>query len=377
MKINIVLFWHTNDWGEFGRAYEQIAKSLAENKKIRRVSVILPPVSTDSGGYFFDHKKVARKLYIITPYWQSINKAGRFYNIRTFINRKLPVIKALKIYLRITGHRKQNTVLWIYPPHDYLYILTTHIPHHSLITHIVDNNTTRDVTEDEARRVNKIYDDISRDADIIFTSSKYNFDIFNKPDKRCYLIENGVSDDFIATPTKLPSKVAKTRPRLGYIGFITERTDINLMCHIAKKCPEFDLIVAGPDEGIISNSELLSYNNVNYLGPVSQEKVIELIQTFDVCIIPHIDSTYSQSMSPLKLYQYLASGRPIVSTPVAGTEKFSTLISLASTPDDFVKAIHDAISMDTPTLAAKRIESIKSQRWCNQVEEMVDKLSNL
>ena len=377
MKLNILLFWHTNDWGLYGRAYEQFAQALAKHKNIRRVVVILPPVKSDDGGFFFSTQHVTPKLTVITPYWRSINGSGRFYNLRTFINKRLPVIKVLKIYLSRYGFNKNNTVLWVYPPHDYIYLLESIIPHRLLVTQIVDNNSTRDVTHTAAGEVNKAYRHFSSLADIIFTSSQYNFDIFNKPDNRCFLIENGVSDAFFCSPSLLPYKVNKARPRLGYIGFITERTDVDLMCYIARHCPEYDLIIAGPDEGKLSNSDLLSYSNVLYLGAVSQDRVIELISSFDVCIIPHIDNPYSQSMSPLKLYQYLASGRPIVSTPVAGTERFAKSISLADSAPAFVKAIQESLRTESISSAEKRIMSIKQERWDNRVEEMVSALYEL
>lgn len=375
-KKNIVMFWYMNDWGFYGRAYEQIATTLASHNTISHVTCILPPIKSEHEKNFFDKNIISNKLTVITPYWVSINKTGKFFRLRQFINKKLQPIFFIKVYLKYKGYRKKNTILWIFPPHSYLYTLAKEIPHYYLITQIVDNNTTRDIDGDTSEKINSIYNEFTSASNLVITSSELNYNLFNKKNINCILVENGVSKDFIAQPTELPYKITERRPRLGYVGFISQRTDLELLEYVAKNCENCDLIIAGPNEGPLSKSNILDYQNVVYLGPIPNTEVASLLQSFDICLIPHKKTPYSDSMSPLKLYQYLASGRPIVSTPVAGTEKFTKLIAVSSSYENFVQLINETLANDDIDKAHLRIERAKQESWEFRVELMLNKVMN-
>ncbi|MDF1584655.1 MAG: glycosyltransferase [Methyloprofundus sp.] len=371
-KTNIVLFWFMNDWGLYGRAYEQIAKTLANHESINSVTCILPHIKSTQNQFFFEKKNISKKLTIISPYWVSINKSGRFYKLWRTINHKFSPIQLVKFYLGLKGYKKDNTIFWAFPRHPYLYQAISAIPHHYLVTQIVDNNSKRDVSNDKAQEITNDYLYFVNMANFVITSSQLNYDFFKQENDNCLLIENGVSPDFLALPTALPFKVKISRPRLGYVGFISQRTDVELMNFIAQNCEDCDLIIAGPDaEGLLVSCNILDKENVHYLGSVAQSQVPELLQSFDICLIPHKDTEYSKSMSPLKLYQYLASGRPIVSTCVAGTDKFSELISLANSYESFITSIYDTLENDSIDNSQRRIDAAKNESWESKVNLML------
>ena len=187
----------------------------------------------------------------------------------------------------------------------------------------------------------------------------------------CYLFENAVDESFIGLPAVLPCKASDTSPRLGYVGWITERTDLLLIEYVARKRPEWSILIAGPQRGhIVEESTLVTLPNVSYLGPLPYNEVAGFLQTLDVCLIPHRDTPYSKSMSPLKLYQYLASGRPIVSSEIAGLERFRENIHVADSYDDFISHIEDALNNDTVELSSKRIEKASNETWAKRVQDI-------
>jgi glycosyltransferase involved in cell wall biosynthesis len=96
------------------------------------------------------------------------------------------------------------------------------------------------------------------------------------------------------------------------------------------------------------------------------------LQTLDVCVIPHRDTAYSKSMSPLKLFQYLASGRPVVSTAIAGIDTFSDLLRVARDEAEFIAAIDDALENDTAEHSARRIERASQETWEPRLRGMFD-----
>ena len=151
-----------------------------------------------------------------------------------------------------------------------------------------------------------------------------------------------------------------------------ERTDLDLLSLIARQRPDWKLTLVGPQypENILKESELLSLPNVDYLGSLPQEKVPDFLQTLDVCLMPHRDNEYSRSMGPLKLYQYLASGKPVVTTNVAGLDKVREHLYIASEYAEYIKCISDALDSDSPELAAKRIEAASRETWDIRVREM-------
>ena len=211
-------------------------------------------------------------------------------------------------------------------------------------------------------------------SDIIFTTSIANQEYFFKTGKPCHMFWPAVDESFLGVPDRLPYLSKPGATRLGYVGFIMERTDLDLLAFVAQQRPHWHLVLAGPQypAGYLDDSRLLDLPNVDYLGPIPQREVPEFLKTLDICLMPHRDNEYSRSMGPLKLYQYLASGRPIVSTNVAGLERVRDHIRIANDRQEFLDAIETALSSDTVECSAERIEFAKQHTWPVRVVEMFD-----
>ncbi|MBI4698006.1 MAG: glycosyltransferase [Nitrospirae bacterium] len=203
----------------------------------------------------------------------------------------------------------------------------------------------------------------------LITGSEYNHRSFSEGRKHCHLFENAVDKDFLAEPSTLPY-LNGAFPRLGYVGTISQRTDIRLLEFIARNRPEWTLLIAGRQETSLNNSGLLKLPNVRYLGIISYEELPKFLRSLDVCLIPHINTDYARSMSPLKLYQYLASGRPIVSTNIEGLGRLKEYIRTGETYDDFMKCIEQALQEKTVELSHRRIEAAKHETWDKRVNDM-------
>lgn len=376
-KKNIVLFWFMNDWGKYGRAYEEIALALSRHPNTCQVTCVLPPVKTDNQQFMAAIHKHTENLTVITPFWQSINRIGIGYRLRTWFNNKYPPLRLIRLYLYFKGYRKDNTVLWLYPPHPFIPELINSIPHKTLVTQIVDNKSFRDESSQTIAFAKLQYSELSQSANLVITSSAVNYSIFSKLSNNCLFIENGVSERFISAPSDFPFRKNNVQPRLGYLGFISQRTDIELIRHVALMRPDCLLLIAGPDEGLVEPSGITELSNVKYIGPVPHIQAPCFLRNLDICLIPHKDNEYSRSMSPLKLFQYLASGRPIVSTRVAGTERWGEFVMLSESYEAFVRNIDRTFETDNLEKSAMRIEAVKAENWNNRVEHMVNKLMEL
>src|SRR5258705_4326688 len=108
-----------------------------------------------------------------------------------------------------------------------------------------------------------------------------------------------------------------------------------------------------------------SYPNVYFLGPKSVWDLAAYPQHFDTCIMPYRLDTYTNSIYPLKLHEYLASGRPIVSAPIRSLGDFSQVIALAKGLEEWSNALTQSLEPATTCTAAKaaRREIAREYDW--------------
>jgi glycosyltransferase involved in cell wall biosynthesis len=93
------------------------------------------------------------------------------------------------------------------------------------------------------------------------------------------------------------------------------------------------------------------------------------MNAFDVCIVPHLVNDFTESLSPLKLYEYLAAGLPIVSTPVSGFRDFPELVHLASGPQAFIEAVKVALA-EPPEVRQRRRTVAAEHSWSARLDEI-------
>jgi glycosyltransferase involved in cell wall biosynthesis len=374
---SIVAFWFYDDWGQFGRMYENVVLELARRSEVARVVLLFPPRAAapgESGGW--EVRRVGEKLTLLTE----LEAPSRSHDaggsrLAGWLGRWRSRT-ALRRLLRREGFRRQSTIAWFFPPHPYIDHLREAVPVRFTVSQMVDDFTQFDPEHFVHRFALDQYPEIPRWSDLILTSSEANFEKWSGTGVPCMRLDPGVSAPFLAAPGPLPHRVHGGPPRLGYVGFIMERTDLDLLVDLAGRHPDWRIVLVGPEYpwGILARSGLLAFANVEYGGLLAHERVPAFLQTVDVCLIPHRDDGFSRSMSPLKLLQYLASGRPVVSTAVAGLEHAADHISIARDREEFERMVADALESDTPSRSAKRIEAARAQTWDLSTREPFDRI---
>lgn len=372
-KVNILLFWFNDDWGSYGRAYERVAEHLAHLPEVNHVTCVFPPISGKSKSSI-NTRQISHKLTLLTETdFQRFNLNRPLPRLFNFLNESLKK-RALRSHFRSLGYRRQNTVLWLFPPHPYIERLLKVVPYKFAVTHVIDNFTKFDPEHFLYPYAKAQYPKLGEWSDIIITTSQANQQEFAKTGAPCHLFYPAVDQSFLGKPETLPHRITGEAPRLGYVGFIMDRTDLDLIKFVATQRPQWRVLLTGPQypAGYLDESGLLELPNIEYLGTVPQEEVPGFLRSLDVCLMPHRDTEYSRSMGPLKLYQYLASGRPIVSTNVAGLERVREHVLVAHDPEEFIKHIETALQTDTQERSAERIEVAKHNSWPVRVREMFD-----
>jgi UDP-galactopyranose mutase len=137
------------------------------------------------------------------------------------------------------------------------------------------------------------------------------------------------------------------RPRLGFYGVIDERFDIELLDKVAAMRPDWSFVMVGPVVKI-DPADLPRRPNIHYLGSKKYEQLPAYLSGWDVALMPFAMNQSTQFISPTKTPEYLAGGKPVVSTPIKDVVRhYGQLegVKIASTPQEFVAACEGALKL--------------------------------
>ena len=176
-------------------------------------------------------------------------------------------------------------------------------------------------------------------------------------------VPNGVNYRAFATQQEEPADLKKIpHPRIGYIGIIKTQLDFRALLGLATRHAEWSFVFVGPKGNVGTDAalvhELFRLPNVHFLGPKPIEMACAYPQHFDVCLLPYKSNDYTKYIYPLKLHEYLAGGKPIVGTPIRSLLDFAHVIKLASTQDEWSRALAESLAPDA--VSSDHIEKRRS-----------------
>ncbi len=214
-------------------------------------------------------------------------------------------------------------------------------------------------------------------ADATIVCSQRLFDMKQTLARNLYLIPNGVdSSHYSATKREdgpLPQAAENwPRPVYGYTGTIhPDRVDLKLIEFLSQRLKNGSLVLVGPDHFTPEQHDRIAQcKNVFLTGPVAYRDVPSYMRAFDVCLTPHVVSPFTESLNPIKLWEYLACGKPIVSTNVAGFRDYPQLVRLAATPEDFLIQMLAAAQENNAQLAAARRAEAQKHSWVSRMNDI-------
>lgn len=198
-------------------------------------------------------------------------------------------------------------------------------------------------------------------------------------ERRVALVTNGVDvrrfhvqRDMSALKGRLRRICAAGRPIVGYYGALASWVDYELIEQLARDRPQYEFVLIGPDyDG--SSDRLLRQNiaNLAIMPPVSYDDLPRYAAWFDVCFIPFRLNEITHSTSPLKLFEYMALGRPIVSTPIQEARYYETVM-LGETEDAFADMIDRALELDAESPYWQRLfEDAQRNSWNAKAQDII------
>lgn len=276
----------------------------------------------------------------------------------------------------------EELTIWSYNPFIAAECVQLHTayPGSLFIFDAVDNWIEHPSYADYRDQLENAYLRIKKDADIIFTVSEGLVDFFGKR-QNVFYVPNGVDTVHFQEGACTPSiqQLLFQKPRagkyvVGYHGIIQSRLNFLVFDYLATKHPDIDFVLIGPawKESRHDVASLQKLPNVHIVGALPYAYLPSAIQCMDVAIVPHKVDALTHSMNPLKLYEYLAAGKPIISTPVAGADQFQDLVQTAISPEDFSTHIVRLLDQEEPALRERRIAMARTHDWKQRIDIMLD-----
>ncbi len=219
----------------------------------------------------------------------------------------------------------------------------------------------------------KLEDELLTRADLVVATSAHLAHTRRCRKGPTEMLPHGVDLEHLgraSDPATVPLEgVRRGRPVLGYLGLLDARLDVELVTAVARRRPDWDVVFVGPHDA--TPDPRLALPNVRRFGAVTYAHLPEALAAFDVAILPYVRSELTRSINPLKLREYLASGRPVVATSLPEVARFAPEVQLADTADDFVAAAERCLEGPRDRREA-RAESLANDSWDARARRLLD-----
>jgi glycosyltransferase involved in cell wall biosynthesis len=269
----------------------------------------------------------------------------------------------------------QKPILWLFLPDMDAFI--GQFDEKLVIYHVVDEYAGYSGVSATWRPVMQAMEQqLARRADLVFVSSPILLERKRSLNARTHLIPNAVDyEAFVAASGSEPPPVDIVdlqAPIAGYVGAINEKVDLALLVEVARRSLDWSLILVGPVEVTEEESQralqkLLAMSHVHFLGRKKVTDVPRYIAACDVCLLPYRINEWTQNIDSLKLYEYLACGKPVVATNVPAAQRFTHVVQVATSEVEFIAQMKAAVEEDDPAKMRSRRSVAAQNTWEQRV----------
>jgi glycosyltransferase involved in cell wall biosynthesis len=221
---------------------------------------------------------------------------------------------------------------------------------------------------------------LAKKAKWVFATSRALFERVRQLNPNSYLLPNAVDTGHFlpAFEGKLPCPQdlqGLRRPIVGFVGSLGPFPDYQLLAETARLLPHLSFAVVGPRAQGTDISPLMSVPNIHILGEKAHSEVPAYIQQFAVCLIPYLVNDMTRGVMSLKLFEYLAAGKPVVATPLPENKPFAEVVTIVSGPRELAAAIATAIAEDSTDKKLARLEAARQNTWERRCRTIIEILS--
>lgn len=286
------------------------------------------------------------------------------------------IVSRVRHQLACLGFRRP--VLWLYGGEQHP--LVGSFGERLVVYDCVDEYTTFPWVTTEALRARIAADEqrLLRSADVVFAITPGLAVRKRRVNPHTYVVPNvGDTAHFGRVhrePLGVPREVSRIpRPRIGYVGaFARYRIDFALVDYLARQRPDWSFVMIGPVTDEAGEACLPRRPNLHWLGARDYEELPPHIAGFDACFLPYDLNRHTLNAFPLKFHEFLATGKPVVSTVLPALEEYADVVPLARTHEEFLSSLQQILTVDPPASRARRLAVAAANSWEHRVGRMTE-----
>ncbi len=326
-------------------------------------------------------RRVADHLYLTTPWMFLHERLAPLMPGMVQLNR-WALRRQIERDLSSLGENHKRRIAWVFHPYqkDMIGVVSEQLS----VFECYDEYAALIPSRRVAAKQYLYEDHILERTDIVLTTARHLYQTRREKNRNTYLVQNGVDYELFTTALDpllpLPKDIADIpRPRIGYVGAVNGRLDFGMVDAIARHRPDWNFLFIGPNNGdrkLRRRPDFLSVQqrpNVHFLGHRPYARIPAYLKAFDVCVIPYLVNDCTVSLYPLKLNEYLAAGRPVVSTDFAvDLEDFSDIVWIVEAGD--WQSFQQALAMAMQGDERRRLQGLEAARansWAERAKQIV------
>ncbi|HVQ36099.1 MAG TPA: glycosyltransferase, partial [Pyrinomonadaceae bacterium] len=206
-------------------------------------------------------------------------------------------------------------------------------------------------------------------SDLVVSSSRKLYDKLSPASKRSLIVPNATDFEHFNEVPPLRPLAKLTGPIIGYYGAISDWFDVEMVLHAAKARPDWQFVLVGDTFGA-DVSALKRLANVHLPGEQPYAAIPSYLHQFDVAIIPFLLTPLTESTNPVKFYEYLSAGKPVVSVELRELEPYKGYFYPVRSKDEFVGQIEKALREDGPEKIQARMELGRQNTWLDRYQAL-------
>ncbi|ARU03574.1 hypothetical protein CCO03_01725 [Comamonas serinivorans] len=200
-------------------------------------------------------------------------------------------------------------------------------------------------------------------ADLVTVTASLLEKKWKTKNAHCVLVRNGVEFDFFSSHCVKNDLLAHLKkPVIGFYGALAPWVDFALLHHLASQRPQWNFVLVG-DCFVKDLAGIDRLPNVHLTGRKPYEDMPRYLHGFDVCLIPFKLNQVTHAVDPVKFYEYISAGKPVVSVPLEEMAIYGEYVYFASEYGDFLSKVEAALTEDDPLLVRRRIELARGNDW--------------
>jgi glycosyltransferase involved in cell wall biosynthesis len=366
------------DWGRMWGTMQRVMDRLAQTNRVLYVEepvTMLAPLKVPA--YWRRWRAAAPQVKHLKPGLWTLTPPPLlpFGNMRPAVNRANQAVLAR--YVRWASHHlgfANDAIVWAYLPPSV--DLLDALPAQGLVVyHCVDDHSAFPgfVTPEVVRAYE---DELTRRADLVIATSERLASTRRPFNPRTYAVLNAADVDVFSRALgphmAVPDDLARIpAPRLEIIGALDYRIDLKGLEALADADPAWQLVLIGPvNSGELERSSLRHRANVHLLGEKPYVELPGYLKGASVALIPYVHGKLTESIFPLKLFEYLAAGVPVVAGGLPELHSLSGTIGVAETAADYPALVREALTTDSPERRAARAAFAAGNSWDARVEDI-------